>query len=352
MNSQSQRESIINDIKIAVDSGARADTACAYIGLSARTLRRWQTNETAIDKRPSAIRPSPKNALSLEEKQHILSTCNQSEYANLPPSQIVPKLADRGIYLASEASFYRVLRAHQQVKHRGRATAPQASRQPIAHTATGINQIWTWDITYLPSTTRGRFYYLYCVQDLFSRKIVAWEIHEREAGEHAANLMAQAKLRERCPPGLVLHSDNGAPMKSQTLRIKLNELGITHSHSRPSVSNDNAYIESLFRTLKYVPNWPKDGFESLNHAREWVLQFVQWYHHKHQHSGINFVTPQQKHDGLDIKILKQRALLYQAARNKHPERWTKNIRNWQPRNSVTLNPASSMQNQTKQLNAA
>ncbi|EHM1293364.1 transposase, partial [Escherichia coli] len=232
-------------------SGARLSIALTEAGLSERTWRRWQTSWE--DKRVSTVRPSPVNQLSEQEEQQILAVCHQPDYASLPPSQIVPALADKGIYLASESTFYRVLRRHGEVHRRGRQRAAQKVTPATSWQASGPNEVWTWDITWVPSTVKGRWFYLYLVEDLYSRKIVGYEVHETESGEQAAALIQRTVLREGCwqnPP--VLHADNGAAMKSQTLQMKLHELAITPSHSRPGVSNDNAYVESLFRTLKYV----------------------------------------------------------------------------------------------------
>ena len=258
------------------------------------------------DQRPIAQRPAPSNKLSEQEQAAILATCNQPVYAELPPSQIVPRLADEGIYLASESSFYRILKAADQLNHRGRSKAPQKRRSPTTHVAQAPNRVWSWDISYLPSWVRGRFFYLYLIVDIYSRKIVGWEVHEREGGEEAAELVQRSVLAQHCiREPLVLHADNGSPMKSQTLQAKLYDLGIVPSHSRPRVSNDNPYSESLFRTLKYCPRWPSEGFESLEAAREWVGQFVDWYNHEHRHSQIRFVTPAQRHRGEDHEILNQ-----------------------------------------------
>lgn len=195
---------------------------------------------------------------------------------------------------------------------------------------------------FLPSRVRGQFYYLYLVEDLYSRKIVAWEVQEREAGELAASLIQQALWRENCHTQRpVLHADNGSAMKSQTLRVKLQDLGITPSYSRPGVSDDNAYVESVFRTLKYCPKWPPRGFSSLEEARQWTQRFVSWYNEEHQHSKIRFVTPAQRHRREDVAVLARRHQLYQDARDKRPERWSRKTRNWSPIGAVALNPVKS-----------
>lgn len=343
MTSLTQRETLVKLISEAVSAGARQSRACQIVGISERTLQRWQPQgEAAVrpDLRPTASHPEPHNKLSAAECQAVLDTCNQPAYASLPPSQIVPKLADQGIYLASESTFYRILHAENQVNHRGRSQAPKAPRLPTTHTATAPNQIWMWDISYLPSTVTGRFFYLYMVEDLYSRYGINWEVHERESGGLAAELLEKACWRERLhgKDKPILHQDNGSPMKAYTLRAKLEALGISQSFSRPRVSDDNAYVESFFRTLKYGPTWPAKGFATLEEAREWVQAFMHWYNEGHQHSKLRFVTPGQRHRGEDKAILTQRTKVYAAAKAKHPERWSKDARNWTPIAAVTLNP--------------
>ena len=199
-------------IEEAVHAGASAGRACAELGLSQRTYQRWTQGEgVRSDRRPQAQRPKPANQLPPQEREQILVVCNSDAYGSLPPSQIIPALADQGIYLASEATFYRVLRAAGQLHHRGKAQAPRNRSKPQAYRASGPNQVWGWDITFLASTVTGRFYRLYLVLDIYSRKIVAWEVHENESAEHAAMLIRKACLAERIgTPGLVLYADKGS----------------------------------------------------------------------------------------------------------------------------------------------
>ena len=241
--------------------------------------------------------------------------------------------------LGSESSFYRVLNEAGQLNHRGRSKAAKRGKTLTTHIATQANQVWSWDISYLPSNARGLYHYLYLIEDIYSRKIVGWEVHDSETGESAAELMQRTVMAEQCfRKPLVLHSDNGSPMKSYTLQSKLIDLNITSSHSRPRVSNDNAYSESLFRTLKYCPKWPSQGFASLDIAREWVNSFSNWYNNEHRHSRIKFVTPAQRHRGEDNAILQKRDNVYALAKSKNPERWSGNTRDWRPVGDVALNP--------------
>ena len=321
-------------------AGARKAVACEEMGVPLRTLQRW-TEEKVMhaDGRTTTERPVPRNALNQAEREVILSVCNSPEYAHLPPSQIVPRLADQQCYLASESTFYRVLRAADQQHRRGRSQPPRKIAAPKTHVAKAANQVWSWDITYLPTAVRGKDFYLYLIEDIYSRKAVGWEVYQQESGELAAGLLQRSVLSERCslkPP--VLHSDNGAPMKSVTMLQKMYDLGVTPSHSRPRVSDDNPYSESLFRTLKYCPQWPKNGFADLAAARVWVKNFIRWYNHEHRHSRIRFVTPAERHRGLDHEVLARRHALYQQARARMPARWSGSTRNWTPVGAVTLNP--------------
>lgn len=341
MTALPQRLEMTADILKAQEAGARLALACAELGLSVRTLERWRRDgEIRPDGRPEAERPTPAHKLSDEERQRILQLCHEPRFADLPPAQIVPRLADEGEYVASESSFYRVLRSADQQHHRGRSKAPVAS-EPVRHVAHGPNQVWSWDVTYLPSRVRGLYFYLYAVLDIYSRKLVAWEVHERENGEEAALLMERACWREqRRNAPLVLHADNGAAQTSHTLKSKLEALGIGSSHSRPGVSDDNAHIEAWFRTCKYAPSYPAKGFETIAQARAWTLRFVTWYNGTHLHSALAYVTPEQRHTGAANAILARRRDVYAAAQQRHPLRWKRHIRPWLAPNEVWLNPPS------------
>jgi transposase InsO family protein len=340
MISHPNRCKAVELINIAVTSGASRPGACACLGIDPRTFQRWRQDGTVKpDARPDAARPVPQNKLSDAERTKILITCNSAPYQSLPPSQIVPALADLGQYLASESSFYRILKQANQQQHRGKAAAPKVVRKPKACKATAANQVWSWDITYLASTVRGQFYRLYLIMDIFSRKIVGWEIHLDETAEHASVLIKKACLAEGAHhASLILHSDNGSPMKGATMLATLQKLGVIPSFSRPSVSDDNAYSESLFRTLKYTPAYPAKPFLSLTAARQWVDDFVSWYNQEHHHSGIQFVTPADRHSGKDKQVLQRRTAVYCQAKTRHPERWSGGIRNWKYVDVVWLNP--------------
>jgi transposase InsO family protein len=331
-------------INEAVTAGARRAKACAALEISDRTLRRWtKDGQIHPDQRPLVPRPEPANKLSAAECAAVLEVCNSKEFASLPPSQIVPKLADQGRYLASESSFYRILRADGQQHHRGRAKPPMRRKPPTSYQASAPCEVWTWDITWMPGPVAGLFFYLYLIVDIFSRKIVGWEVHEREGAELAAVLIRRAVLAEGCiARPLVLHADNGSPMKGATMKTTLEKLGIIASYSRPRVSNDNPFSEALFRTCKYRPNWPAKGFATKAEAQAWVKSFAGWYNGEHLHSGIRFVTPDERHAGHDREILASRASLYANAKAQNPERWSGKTRNWQPAGPVWLNPETDM----------
>ena len=339
-----ERDKIIRLIDEARSNGARQKQACAIIGITPKTLQRWSQAEKKGDGRLSP-KHSPINKLSEVERQHIIHICKQTQYANLSPRSLVPVLADQGIYIASESTIYRILKAHNQDKHRLKSKPQKTIVKPEALIATGPNQIYSWDITYLPTSVKGLFYYLYLVMDIYSRKIVGWQVYELESCALAADLMTDICQREDIKPYQVtLHSDNGGPMKGATMLATLQELGVIPSFSRPSVSNDNPYSESLFRTLKYRPEYPEKAFDSLAIAREWVDGFVDWYNHEHRHSSIKYVTPVERHTGQDKAILANRKVVYLKAKMAHPERWSGDIRNWDLITEVHLNPSKTKKN--------
>jgi hypothetical protein len=319
---------------LAINSGCRKAIAMRDVGISHKTFNRWKANINDERKGPNTI---PANKLSADEVKEIISISTSKEFMDLPPSQIVPSLADRGKYIASESTFYRILKAKKMLKHRGKSKARTDSK-PAPLVATGPNQIYSWDITYLKSSITGRFYYLYLFMDIWSRKIVGQEVHVNEDMNKSSDLIDRICEKEKIKKKeLVLHSDNGGPMKGATMLATLQRLGIVPSFSRPRVSDDNPYSESLFKTLKYCPQYPSKPFSSLDNAQDWVNDFVDWYNNKHLHSGINFVTPSCRHDGKDVLILRRRKIVYETARINNPNRWSRKSRNWDHEKFVYLN---------------
>ena len=322
-------------------AGARAQEVAALLGVGLTTLQRWRRqfagDGNGLDRRKGSQR-LVSHRLTDEERQRILLTCNKPEFAALPPGQIVPILADRGLYVGSESSFYRVLHAHGQAHRRGRARPPHEPRPVPRLEARGPNQLWSWDITYLPTSDRGIWLYLYLVVDVWSRKVVASDVAEREDAHIAADLVSRACLRERIsrrrPQPLILHADNGNAMRAATLE----ELGVLRSFSRPRVSNDNPYSESLFRTVKYRPDYPRRPFTNVEEACGWIAAFVDCYNHQYRHSGIRFVTPSQRHSGEAVEISRHRARVYEQARQMYPRRWSRTTRCWIQPEVVWTNP--------------
>ncbi len=338
MTGLSERDQVIGLVSEAMTAGARQDRACAAISLSARTMQRWQGDAARGDQRPRRVQ-APSNKLSVLERQRLLAIANSVEFGHLPPSQIVPRLADRGQYVASESTFNRILKAEHQLQHRGAERPGQSRSKPRALSTSAPNELFSWDITYLPTSINGLYFYLFLFMDVFSRKIVGWQVYEEENSDLAGEVMRDVCKRENIAPDqVVLHSDNGSPMKGATMLATLQALGVMPSFSRPAVSNDNPFSESLFRTMKYRPTYPRRPFENLLATRQWVGSFVQWYNHEHRHSAIGFVTPDQRHTGLDNALLNQRVQVYEAAKARHPQRWSGATRNWQPVSIVHLNP--------------
>jgi putative transposase len=321
-------------INEAIVSGVRHFFACDDMGINIKTFKRWSLDIQDKRKGPAT---EPANKLTVEEKKEIITIATKKEYMDLSPSQIVPALADKGLYLASESSFYKVLKENKLLEHRGKSKRASHNR-PAPLVATGPNQIYSWDITYLHSSIRGRFYYLYMFMDIYSRKIVGFDIYETESMEYSAKIIDRICEKEKIKKHqLVLHSDDGGPMKGATMLATLQRLGVVPSFSRARVSDDNPFSESLFKTLKYCPLYPTKPFISLENAYVWVSSFVHWYNYKHLHSGIKYVTPASRHEMRDDIILENRKKVYEEARMKNPKRWSGETRNWEKIKKVYLN---------------
>ena len=358
MSTLAQRGTALQLIDQACNAGARLHRACTVIGLAVRTVQRWvafiaQAGKNALyvgDRRTpdQRIHNCPPNKLSDDERQLALGVLNSEEFKDLPPSQIVPRLADLGIYVASESTLYRLLRQAGQLGHRRVERVPQKRSKPRALVATQPDQIYCWDLTYLPTQVRGLYFYLYLFVDLFSRKVVGWQVFDCESAEKAAALLEDICTRQGISANQVtVHSDNGGPMKGETMLATMQRLGVAHSRSRPAVSNDNPYAESLFKTLKYRPQFPLKPFVDLLQARRWVTDLVHWYNEEHRHSAIAFVTPAQRHAQTDEALLKARTEVYEKARQKHPERWSKETRDWAFTTAVHLNPDTPLVKDTE-----
>lgn len=341
----------------AEEAGASKGRISQVLGIDRGTLRRWRKRGGCLvsggEDRRCGPKTSPPNKLSDAERREVLRVANSKEFRDQSPKQIVPKLADEGRYIASESTFYRLLREQNLQNHRGRARAP-SSRAPSECRATGPNQVWSWDITYLRTPVAGCFLYLYLALDVWSRKIVAAEVHDREDTELASQMFQSAVERERAEGvDLVVHSDNGSPMKGATLKATFERLGILASYSRPRVSDDNPFSEALFRTVKYWPEYPKKPFQHLSEARAWTQRFVHWYHHEHLHSSIGFVSPLDRHTFHDVAVLSRRKAVYAAAKQRHPARWgSRPIRSCTPIGDVILNPTKVKRISSTNMDAA
>jgi putative transposase len=329
---------ILAMISEAQSTGAGLETSCDVVGISMRSIERWRSQPNGDDRRCGPHR-QPSNALSPAEEAQVVAVLTSARYGGLSPKQLVPQLADEGLYLASESTMYRVQRRRGLRTRKRAAERTHVTRSSTVHKATGPNQVWSWDITWLPTVVRGRYFFLYLVMDVWSRRVVAWTISERETAETAAQLIQQACVDGKVDPrGLVLHSDNGKPMRSSTMLSTLQWLGVIPSFSRPHVSDDNPYSEALFRTLKHTPAYPRLPFLDVETAQQWVACFAAWYNGEHRHSAIRYVTPNERHSGREHDVLARRRELYEQARQSNPQRWTGDVRNWSPIGLVVLNP--------------
>lgn len=336
MISAETKEQAVVLIQEAVASGARVKQACEILELPFRTYLRWR-HGAVHDRRPDATRTIPR-ALSIEEIERFYRCANEPRFRDKTPGQIVAILLEEGTYFGSERTLYRILAAKQALVSRTETRAPGISRKPPELTATGPNQVWTWDITWLPTDVKGVFLYAYAIIDIFSRAIVGWSVEDEEHADHAKALFARV-VRERKVHPRFVHADNGGPMRGLSLVAFLTHLRVGLSYSRPRVSDDNPFIESFFRTVKYHVGYPK-YFPSLAFAREWLADFIAWYNTDHRHSGIGYVTPDQKHHGMDIALFELRQTTLNSAATFHPERFVKGPRTVTPIRTVRLNKAS------------
>jgi putative transposase len=322
-------------IEEAHENGARYSKACAIVGISLRTLQRWKSG-CLNDRRKGSKKTVPRK-VPQETREAIITVCNEPRFRDQTPYEIVPQLLTEGRYLASERTIYRILREHDLLHHRSELRVRHRHSKPPERRATGPDQVYTWDITYMGRTIRGLFYYAYVVTDIFDKSIVGWAVHEEESETHSRALFERI-LKGRRRSLKALHADNGHPMKGVTLMALLKDLKVASSHSRPRTSNDNPYIESLFKTMKYHVTYPK-AFETLEDARHWIGEFVNWYNTEHLHSSIGYVTPHQMRYGQAKAIFEQRNKVLQLAREIHPERWgSRPAREWSINREVVLNP--------------
>ena len=289
------------------------------------------------DRRKGSDKHIPRK-LSEEEAELFYRTANEKRFRDKTPSEIVAILLEEGTYWGSESTLYRILRRRKAHIGRTESRSPGRSKKPRELIAARPNQIWTWDITWLKTDVKGMFLYAYVVLDIFSRAIVGWAIHEEESPEHARDLFERIMNDFPVKPQFI-HADNGGPMKGLTLVAFLTQMRVGLSYSRPRVSDDNPYIESWFKTVKYHVTYPKI-FLGLSHARKWFADFIAWYNTSHRHSGILYVTPHQKHTGSDAVILAARQRTLNAAAVSFPNRFVNGPRKFTPIQEVVLNKSA------------
>ena len=322
-------------IEEAHGNGARYSKACQLIGISLRTLERWK-GRGLKDRRQGAPKRVVRK-LDNEQRKEILMTCNSVTYRDKNPYDIVSELLNDGRYLASVSTFYRILREVDQVHHRSNTNVRKHQSKPPERVATGSNEVWCWDITWMPRSVKGLFYYAYVILDIYDRSIVGWAIHETESVDYSKALFAATLLKHQAE-GTAIHADNGHPMRGLTLMALFQLLSIKVSHNRPRTSNDNPYIESWFKTMKYQGSYPR-SFATIEDAKGWMAVFVDWYNHEHLHSALDYVTPAQVRYGEAEAIFQQRNATMMKAKEAFPERWgTRQVKVWKAPQTVVLNP--------------
>lgn len=317
-------------------NGARLFKACEVLELSVSTFRRWKSGATQ-DRRKGACKRVPRK-LSREEQDLIIQTCCSHEYKDSNPYEIHASLLDKGTYIASVSSFYRVLKKNNLIHHRRNTKPCKSHKRPEEKIATGPNQVWCWDITWIKTDIRGLYLYAYVIIDIWDRSIVKWSIHDREDDALAQELFQKA-FRDTGYPNVFIHSDNGNPMKGATLMALFYDLGIANGYSRPRISNDNPFIESWFKSLKYDVAYP-GKFSGIDAARQWFTDFVHAYNTRHSHSGLYFITPGQMRNGEYESIAENRNRVMKEAYRKTPHRWSQKVKQLPDKHLVVLNPSA------------
>jgi putative transposase len=292
---------------------------CAGLGIGRASFYRLQRPRP----QPVTERIHPR-ALSVNERQDVLGVLNSEGFCDQAPGEVYATLLDEGKYLCSERTMYRILAEHQQVRER-RDQMRHPRYQAPELIASGPNEVWSWDITKLLGPAKWTYFYLYVILDIFSRYVVGWMLAYRESAELAKKLLEQTIERHNiCPGTLTVHADRGAPMRSKVVAFFLAGLGVTKSHSRPYVSNDNPYSESQFKTMKYRPEFP-ERFGCYQDAHRFCTEFFPWYNHEHHHSGLGYLTPYEVHYGLAQARREQRAGVLQEAFEKNPQRFVRGL---------------------------
>lgn len=273
---------------------------------------------------PAARRPSPPRALSPQERQVVLDTLHSERFVDKAPLEVYATLLDEGVYFCSTRTMYRILDDNQEVRERRNQLQHPSYTKPEL-LAEAPNQVWSWDITKLLGPVKWTYFYLYVIIDIYSRFVVGWMVADRESSDLAKRLIDESYLKHGIQEGqLVLHADRGTSMKSKLVAQLLADLGVTKSHSRPHVSDDNPFSESQFKTLKYRPDFP-DRFGSIQDAKAFCQAFFSWYNLEHYHSGIGLLTPASVHTGTAGEIVETRKQTLLVAYQNHPERFVRKI---------------------------
>ena len=293
--------------------------ACESLGVPRSSFYRARQPKNA-----PKPRPTPERALTAEEKAQVRQTLNSERFQDSAPRQVYAALLDDGEYLCSWRTMYRILDEYKEVRERRNQLRHPAYSKPQL-LATGPNQLWSWDITKLRGPAKWTYYYLYTILDVFSRYVPGWLIAECESSRLAQQLIAETCAKQGIvPEQLTLHADRGSAMRSKTVALLLADLGVTKTHSRPYVANDNPYSEAQFKTMKYRPDYP-DRFGSIQDARAWARPFFRWYNHEHHHSGLALLTPATVHYGQAQTVIDRRQMVLQAAYAARPERFVRGL---------------------------
>ena len=294
-------------------------SACQALGLPRSSFYRARETETRL-KAAETKAAQPARALGEAEKSTVRQLLNSERFQDLAPREVYATLLDEGQYLCHWRSMYRILEEHDEVRER-RNQLRHPNHPKAELLATGPNQVWSWDITKLLGPVKWTYYYLYVVLDIFSRYVVGWMVADREAAALARELVGQTCLKQGIQAEqLTLHADRGSPMIARSLALLLADLGVTKTHSRPHVSDDNPYSEAQFKTLKYRPDYP-ERFGCQIDARAWSRDFFDWYNHEHHHSALGLLTPADVHYGRAEEIIHRRQQVLHAAYQKNPERF-------------------------------
>ena len=308
-------------MKAANQLSARVGVSAACLALGVPRSSLYRARQPKREPKP---RPTPERALTPEEKEQVLQTLNSERFQDCAPREVYATLLDDGKYLCSLSTMYRTLKERKQVRERRNQLRHPVYTKPEL-LATGPNQLWSWDLTKLRGPAKWTYYYLYTILDVFSRYVPGWLIAECESATLAEQLIAETCAKQGIEPDqLTLHADRGSAMISKTVALLLADLGVTKTHSRPHVSNDNPYSESQFKTMKYRPDYP-DRFGSIQDARAWARAFFRWYNHEHHHTGLGLLTPVIVHYGQAQRVVEQRQQVLQAAYAAHPERFVRGI---------------------------